>query len=126
VPFRLVVEPQERDAYGAVFGEETILVLPFANQGSVIPARNWIKDHAVEAGHLRHWQLDDNIRRTRRWYRKKRISCRAGVALAVVEDFVDRYENVAVAGLQYNMFAYAMGAHGKPPFHLNAVYSAIP
>ena len=61
VPFYLVVEPQEYDEYALRYGEEHVLALPFSNLGSVIPARNWIKDHSSEAGYLRHWQLDDNI-----------------------------------------------------------------
>ncbi len=120
VPFFLVVEPQEREAYSKVFGEERLLFLPFHDQGSVIPARNWIKDHAVEAGHERHWQIDDNISGFWRLWRGERLYCRAGVSLAVTEDFVDRYENVAVAGLNYVMF----GVAEMPPFYLNNhVYS---
>lgn len=121
VPFQLVVEPQEVEAYAARFGEDRVLVLPFSNQGSVIPARNWIKDHSAAAGHMRHWQLDDNMRMVYRWFRGKLIPCRAGVAFRVTEDFVDRYTNVAIAGLNYEMFA----TQGKvPPFYLNVhVYS---
>ena len=37
VPFRLVVEPQERDKYASWFGDERVLVLPFRDRGSVIP-----------------------------------------------------------------------------------------
>jgi len=105
VPFRLVIEQQEFDQYAAKFGEKNILVLPFSNlgQGS-IPARNWIKNHATEEGHLRHWQLDDNMRQIRRVWKGKRVPCNAGVALACTEDFIDRYENVAIAGLNYTMF----------------------
>lgn len=40
VPFRLVVEPQERSEYEQRFGRRRVLVLPFSNRGSVIPARN--------------------------------------------------------------------------------------
>lgn len=63
VPHFVVVEPQEADAYRATVGRDplcTVLELPFRDlgQGS-IPARNWIKDHAVAAGADRHWQLDD-------------------------------------------------------------------
>lgn len=76
VPFHLVVEPQERDIYAARFGEERILILPFSNRGSVVPARNWIKHHAAQAGYEYHWQLDDNIRGVLRWYKGKRIPCR--------------------------------------------------
>lgn len=121
VPFHLVVEPQEEDVYAAFFGKERLLVLPFRDRGLIF-ARNWIKEHATDAGHLRHWQLDDNIRMVRRRFRGKRVPCRFGVALAVVEDFVDRYENVAVAGLNYR--AFVVSGTRKPPFHLNQrVYS---
>jgi hypothetical protein len=40
VAFRIVVEPQERQAYASVLGEERVLVLPFSNLGlGSIPAR---------------------------------------------------------------------------------------
>jgi len=123
VPFHLVVEPQERDEYARRFGGERVLVLPFSDlgQGS-IPARNWIKEHATAAGHARHWQLDDNMRYVTRRYRERRIRCPSGVALRATEDFVDRYENVAVAGLNYEFFV--PDGQKIPPFFLNVhVYS---
>ena len=129
IPFRLVVEPQEVEAYAARYGAERVLVLPFSNLGlGSIPARNWIKDHAISEGHYRHWQLDDNIRLMRRVYQGKRIPCHAGVALSACEDFVDRYENVAVAGMNYTMFYYTGGRRkvgpSIPPYYLNnRVYS---
>lgn len=121
VPFYVVIEPQEREYYAQVVGEERILELPFSNlgQGS-IPARNWIKDYATELGYERHWQLDDNLKDFYRWYKGKRIRCHSGLALRVCEDFSDRYENVAISGLNYCAFAI----HKLPPFHLNQrVYS---
>ena len=122
VAFRLVVEQEERQAYADRYGDERMLVLPFSNQGSVIPARNWIKEHASGEGHVRHWQLDDNMRVVRRWYRGKRLPCNAAVALKVTEDFADRYENVALAGIEYQMFS-APGSV-PAPFRLNTrIYS---
>jgi len=119
VPFRLVVEPQERDAYAARFPDVPLLVLPENDRG-LIYARNWIKAHATAAGYERHWQLDDNLRETFRFHRGNRLPCHAGIALSVLEDFVDRYENVAVAGLNYTMFALQPSV----PFYRNArVYS---
>lgn len=121
VPFYLVVEPEEQYHYAASFGEDRILTLPFSNRGSVIPARNWIKEHATSTGYERHWQLDDNIIEIRRVWRGKRIQCNAGTALRIAEDFVDRYENIAVAGLNYQMFAIESNPR---PFFLNVhVYS---
>lgn len=125
VPFQIVVEPQEYDLYAARFGKQSVLALPFSNLGSVIPARNWIKDHAIAAGYARHWQLDDNMTHFMRAYKNERLWCDAGVALAATEDFVDRYENVAIAGLNYAMF-YVVGAgkQAPPPFYRNVhVYS---
>jgi hypothetical protein len=105
VPFQVVVESQEADHYTVALGAEHVLVLPFSNLGlGSIPARNWIKDHATAAGHDRHWQLDDNITDIKRRYQGKRIPCHAGIALSAVEDFTDRYENVALTGLNYEMF----------------------
>lgn len=106
VPFHLVVEPQEADAYAAQFGKEHIIVLPFSNLGlGSIPARNFIWEHAISTGAERHWTLDDNIWDFWRRYRGKRIPCDPGIALRVCEVFTDRYENIAISGLNYEMFA---------------------
>jgi len=122
VPFRIVVEEQEREKYASLVGAESVLVLPHRNRGLYM-ARNWIKDHATAEGHERHWQLDDNIAEFYRVYGGERFYCDAGVALRVAEDFSDRYENVAISGLTYTMFAFRMGTP-MPPFYLNVhVYS---
>lgn len=123
VDFRIVVEPQERELYAQEFGDERLLILPFSNLGQGgIPARNWVKDHATAAGAKRHWILDDNIRGMYRRWRARKIPCQSGVALRAMEDFVDRYENVAIAGANYFMFA--PNKLKAPPFVLNVhVYS---
>lgn len=141
VPFFVVVEPHEFDAYAEVAGVDRVLVLPWTGDdatrrefcaarsienGGLIAVRNWIREHATAAGFARHWQLDDNIRMMRTWYKGRRLRCRAGVGFSVTEDFVDRYENIGVAGLNYTMFAHKAGANAAPadPFWLNChVYS---
>jgi hypothetical protein len=123
--FKLVVEPQEFDFYSVLHGKENIHVLPFSNlgQGS-IPARNWVKNHATENGHERHWIFDDNIRKIFRRYKGKKIPCNANIALSVVEEFVDRYENVAIAGLNYDTFVQNFEV--RKPFNINChVYSCL-
>ena len=122
VPFRFVVEPNEVPAYVRDWGEERVLVLPENNRGLVY-SRNWIKEHSIAEGHARHWQFDDDIRVIRRFYRGRRHTCHAGVALAAVEDFVDRYENVALASLNSTMFVIAtrgISTRRWPPFYLNS------
>lgn len=125
VPFFLVVEPHEAEAYAAGFGAERILTLPFRDLGlGSVPARNWVWEHAKATGAERHWILDDNINRVCRRFRGKRFTCEAGVGFRVIEDFTDRYENVAMAGMQYDMFV----ADGSriPPFYVNKhLYSCL-
>lgn len=125
VPFHLVVEPQEADEYRAAFGSDRVLVLPFSNLGlGSIPARNWLWEHANSQGYDRHWCIDDNILRVRRRFHGRRIPCDSGAALRIVEDFIDRYENVGIAGLQYQMFL--PDDIKAPPFYLNChIYSAL-
>lgn len=125
VPFHLVVEPQEYEDYARHFGEDRILTLPFSNLGlGSIPARNWVWSHALSTGAARHWILDDNIRFINRRYKTRKIKCNAGLAFSACEDFVDRYENVAIAGMNYDMFI--PNKKRCPPFVLNAhVYSCL-
>lgn len=121
VPFRLVVEAAEESAYRSRFPTAEILVLPFSDAGSVIPARNWIRELSIAEGFDRHWQLDDNIRGCRRMHRGHRIRVSSAAALRVCEDFTDRYTNIGVSGLNYKMF---VTPRTKVPYYLNChVYS---
>lgn len=125
VPYHIVVEPQEYDNYAAVIDPAKILVLPFSNlgQGS-IPARNWVWEHSISIGAERHWILDDNIRWFARIYLNKKIIVTDGVCFKVVEDWANRYENIALAGLQYEMFVPV--SQKQKPFLLNTrIYSCI-
>ena len=128
VPYRIVIEPQECDQYAAVIDPAKILVLPFSNlgQGS-IPARNWVWEHAIGEGAERHWILDDNIDGFFRFHKNKRIAIGDGASFRAAEDFTDRYENVALSGFQYWMFAVtSLTSAITKPFLLNTrVYSCI-
>lgn len=125
VPYRIVVEPQERDQYAAVIDPAKILVLPFSNlgQGS-IPARNWVWEHALGEGHRRHWILDDNIDGFYRFHDNLKLKVGTGATFRAIEDFSDRYLNIAMAGMNYFMFAKRKFV--IPPFILNTrIYSCI-
>lgn len=125
VPYHIVIEPQEYDRYAAVIAPKKILMLPFSNlgQGS-IPARNWVWEHALVAGVKRHWILDDNIRGFYRLNRNLKIPVASGTIFKAAEDFVERYENVAIAGFNYVMFAPRK--ERIPPFIPNTrIYSCI-
>jgi len=125
VPYRIVVEPQERDRYAAVIDPRKILVLPFSNlgQGS-IPARNWVWEHSIAEGHRRHWIVDDNIRAFYRRNRNGTFHVSSSAFFCAMEDFVDRYVNVPMAGPNYDFFVKHRVVW--PPFLPNTrVYSCI-
>lgn len=125
VPYRIVVEPQERDEYATVISDAKILTLPFSNlgQGS-IPARNWVWEHSIAEGHHRHWIVDDNIRCFYRLHKNRKTYLGDGTAFAAMEDFVERYTNVSMAGPNYQWLAKQR--QSLPPFYLNGrIYSCI-
>jgi hypothetical protein len=125
IPFYVVVEPQEYDNYAAVIDPQKILALPFSNlgQGS-IPARNWVWEHSIAAGAERHWILDDNIRDFYRLDKNMKYRVNSGTIFKAVEDFANRYENLALAGMQYELLAPRINKHN--PYILNTrIYSCI-
>lgn len=125
VPFRIVIEPQEYEQYAAVIDPSIILTLPFSNlgQGS-IPARNWVWEHSKNEGAKRHWILDDNIKGFHRLHQNHKYYMTDGTGFRAIEEWADRYINVKLAGMQYELFAPAKKK--SPPFILNTrIYSCI-
>lgn len=125
VPFKLVVEPVDYEEYVKYNPQMDILTLPFSNlgQGS-IPARNWVWQHSKANGDERHWILDDNIQHFYRLNKNTRLHLTSGTAFKCAEDFVNRYENVALAG--FNYLGFAKKTDKVPPFYLNTrIYSCI-
>jgi hypothetical protein len=133
VPYRLVVEQQDWDAYVKHEPASNLLVLDPEYQrkyetldsvgdakpkGSG-PARNFIWDHSISEGHAFHWIMDDNIRWFGRMYRNKRVRVETGACFRAMEDFVLRYDNIAMAGPAYAMFAFCEHQERLPPFVLN-------
>jgi len=125
IPYHIVVEPQEYEQYAAVIDPKKILVLPFSNLGQGgIPARNWVWEHSISIGAKRHWILDDNIKLFARLHNNMKLKVKSGAMFRAAEVFVDRYENVAIAGFQYWMFAPRKVK--LAPFALNTrIYSCI-
>lgn len=125
VYYRIVVEPQEYDEYAKVIDSKRILVLPFSNKGTSVPARNWVWEHAKERGAKRHWILDDNINGFYRYQGNLKTPVGDGTIFRCAEDFVDRYDNVGLAGFHYFMFV-SRKSGSIPPYYLNTrCYSCI-
>lgn len=99
VSFRFFVEETEAPLYIERLGESRVVVMPFHDLGrGSIPARNFIWDWAKETGAKRHWILDDNIRGFARANANRRLRVKGGGFFRAMETFVDRYENIAMAG----------------------------
>lgn len=118
VPYHIVVESQERDQYASVIDPAKILVLDPAYQRDYDTcddlgatkskgpgaARNFVWDHAIASGATWHWVMDDNIRGFVRFNRNVRLNVLDATCLWTMEQFCDRYTNVAMAGPNYRYF----------------------
>ena len=108
VDYYIAIEPQDYEAYSQVIDPAKILVLPFSNHGMGSgPARNFCWEHSIENGHKRHWILDDNIQDFYRLHQNTRYRVESPVFFRAMEDFVDRYTNVKLAGPRYRFFCAA-------------------
>lgn len=125
VPFFLVIEPQEVADYRKAWPEASIIETPFTNlgQGS-IPVRNFVWTLAENTGVKRYWILDDNIEGFHRLHLNEKYKVADGTIFRCCEDFVDRFENVPMAGMNY--YSFCKKTDAVPPFYLNTrIYSCI-
>lgn len=138
VPYNIVVEQSELDKYAAVINPSKILVLPqsyldeyytfdeLGDSKSKGPgaARNFCWQHSIDSGHKYHWVMDDNIAAFGRINRNLYVHVSSGTIFKCAEDFVSRYENVAIAGFNYDFFAKTK--EQLPPYVLNTrIYSCL-
>lgn len=140
VPHFLVVEPQEVAEYQHASRGSLASVLPLdlsykgryelcdtlglSKSTGPGPARNFAWAHSIASGHAWHWVMDDNIKSFRRLHHGAKVKVSDGAIFAAMEDFAARYENVAMAGPNYAMFAYEADASTIKPFVTNTrIYS---
>jgi len=123
VDFTLVVEPQEYDLYHHI--TDNIIVTPFSNlgQGS-IPVRNFVWEHSINQGDEKHWIIDDNIEGFHRLNRNEKPKLLSSIFFRCMEDFTDRYKNVALSGPNY--YSFCKTTDKVPAYNLNTrIYSCI-
>lgn len=106
--YLLVVEPQEYDEYCNVHSPERVLRLDKNNQGLAY-SRNFIKNYSRSIGEEKHWQVDDDIEgfkiRKSGFDRNEKVS--AITCLSIVEYCIDIFSNVAIAGINSDIFAFS-------------------
>lgn len=143
-PHYIIVEKEDMEKYKATYGQSkycTLLELPqkfkdeydvfdetIGQKGTTGPgaARNFAMEHSKENGITWCWVLDDNTEFPgfARYYRGRRIPCYSAEVFRTLEDFVDRYENVAQAGLNYSKFC--LDENHYPPYTTNTrIYSFL-
>lgn len=137
--YYIVVESSERREYVKAIGDRNkVLLLPesYLNEYDTCDnlgrtkstgpgaARNFCWDHAIKNKHRWHWVMDDNISGFMRVNHNTRIRVATPAIFRAAEDFVERYQNVAIAGFQYDFFLKAKSP--RPPFYLNTrIYSCL-
>ena len=138
IPYHIVIEEAEYGDYAAVIDPAKILVLDMSYKDAYDlcdglgmdkstgsgPARNFVWDHSIKRGYEWHWIVDDNIRGWHRLNRNRKIPLGDGAMWRACEDFVLRYENVAMAGPNYDFFTPRL--EKKSPFTPNTrIYSHL-
>lgn len=141
VPHFVVVEPQEFENYKKHVENDYAVVIKldmnykdnydaFDDLGSSKSkgpggARNFAWEHSISLGAKWHWVMDDNtLTGFYYFFNNKRIRVRSGAFFNALEDFVERFENIAIAGLNYRMFCSEMAQY--PPFTTNTrIYSYL-
>jgi len=136
VDYKVVIEKQEYKDYSKVIDKNKLLVLDkkfqdeydtcddLGDSKSKGPgaARNFAWEHSISNGHKRHWVMDDNIQYFFRLNNNLKVPVSSGAIFKAMEDFSDRYTNVAMAGPNYFMFASRKSK--MPPFITNTrIYS---
>jgi len=115
--YYIVVEQDQYEEYKKVV-KGTVLVLPqeyLDNYDTFWPrdtdnrtgpgaARNFCWQHAIDSGFSHHWVLDDNIVSIQRFNNNVKVPCANGTPFYVMEDFVLRFKNIALAGPDYTIF----------------------
>lgn len=138
VPYHIVVEQDEYDDYCSVISPDKVLVLPQRyldeydtfwprdtdNRTGPGAARNFCWDHSLSIGADWHWVMDDNLDAFHRMNRNEKWETNSGVVFRIMEDFVHRYENVAIAGPNY--YSFCKVTDSVPPFTINTrIYSCL-
>lgn len=138
VGFKVIVEQHELEDYAKAVGLGRCLVLPqefldkydtcddLGNSKSKGPgaARNFAMQHSRTWGAKRHWVLDDNLDAFHYLTDNEKLEVECASTFAACEDFVDRYSNIPVAGMNY--YSFCKKTDRVPPLKFNTrIYSCL-
>ena len=130
IDFFICVEPKEYENYisNPKVDKNKIIILPEnyseRNCGS-IPVRNFVWEHSVNNGNTQHWILDDNIEAFYRWNDNRQVKVKDGVVFKIMEDYMDRYENIGLVSCQYQSFVPSIDSSRTQVIINTRAYSCI-
>lgn len=119
IPYRIVIEPGQYSMYlKEVKDKSKLLVMDMSykakyetcdNKGDSLgtgagAVRNFLWDYSISEGYDYHWTMDDNIRAFYRFNKNQIIKVSDGSIFCAMEDFAQRYKNLAMCGPAYSMF----------------------
>jgi len=133
IDYKIVVESSEYEQYAKVINPSKILIMPdefkaeqvALGNGGGIPVRNFVMRYSKANGDKRHWILDDNIVSYKRLNNSDRTICKTGAVFRSLEDYVDRYTNILLAGHNYSMFGVSTNTGFRPIIKNTRIYSSI-
>lgn len=114
LPYYLVIEPQEAEAYALHHPEATLVILPESNKGAPY-VRNFIKQHSKNNGDTYHWQLDDDITKFLLRYNNRNNPHHPAEVFNIAEQVVALYDNIGAASLMNDAYAFS----AKQPVMVN-------
>ncbi len=137
VPYYIIVEKDEYDKYSQVIDKNKIIITPqkYIDEYDTFwkdddkrigpgASRNFAWEHSIKNGYDYHWVMDDNIDAFHRLNRNIKAEVTSGTIFKCAEDFVSRYENIAIAGLNY--YSFCKTTDKVPPYILNTrIYSCL-
>lgn len=117
IDYYIIVEDYEAEFYNEKV-KGNVLVLPKKykeeydhfwpkdkeNKHGAGAPRNFAWEHSIENGFSHHWVLDDNIESIERFNNNMKVKCSNGTPFYVMEEFVLRFKNIALASPAYSIF----------------------
>lgn len=136
--YQIIVEESQYEMYASVIDKDKVVVLPekYLNEYNTCDdlgrtkstgpgaARNFAWDLGIKTGAKWHWVMDDNIYDFGIYNNNFKIKVNSPKIFSLMEEFVNRYQNIAISGPNYYMFIPRKTK--VPPFVLNTrIYSCL-
>jgi hypothetical protein len=103
--YKVVVEPQNQEAYSSVFAPDNLVVMDKNDQG-IAYVRNYIKQYSKQNNETHHWQLDDDIKRLYYiWGVGNKHRMTDPYAFTTVETVMKNYPRIGISGFSHAAFA---------------------